>query len=562
MKTVKYIFSILIIGLFMLPSCNEEERLKEVPKDFYSPENAYITKDNFQSAINHLYYRVRHIHWGLSENCRYSYYHATDFAYCFEINAPGSGHLNDYKDLMLPTRSEVRELWDELYSLITDANIILTRIDADASQVLPGDRQAMKSETLFFRAFAYRMLANAWGGVPIVVEEVTVPRRDYVRATREEVYQQCVSDLLTAITVLPDVDKVTDGKTNKHAALHLLTEVYISLKQWDNAINAATQVINYSGNELMKERFGAFKNEEGDVYWDLFRQNNQNRQSGNKEALYVLQYDYNSAGSTSSTTAGPRCFIPFYETAALDGQTLFVGVTDRKGGRGIGWARPTNLFVHEIWAKDGTADIRNSPYNIVRDLRVDNPRSPHFGKWIAADGLNQRIDTIRCFYPLMTKVCRVSDFPEDFYVSKNVSDTTAFGERRLLAAANSSYKDEYLFRLAETYLLHAEACVGKGDMAGALASINTVRARAKASPATLAEMSLDYVLEERLRELYTEELRIFTLLRLGKLYERVKKYNRWSGRTIEEYHNLWPIPYTEIERNTAAVLAQNPGYIN
>lgn len=565
MKTIKYIFLVTFFGLFMLSACNEEERLKEVPLDFYSPENAYITKDDFQAAVNNLYYRVRHIYWGLSDNLRLSYYHATDYAYCFEIKAAGSGHLNDYKDMMIPTRSEVREFWDELYSLIADANIILTRIDASASQVLPADRTAMKSETLFFRAFAYRMLANAFGGVPIVLQEVTVPRRDYTRATRNEVYQQCVTDLVEAIALLPEVDKVADGKTNKHAALHLLSEVYISLKQWDNAINAATQVISYPENELMKERFGSYKDEKkGDVYWDLFRQNNQNRQSGNKEGLFVLQYDYNSAGSTYSETAGPRYCIPFYETATLDGQTLFVGNTDRKGGRGIGWLRPTNFFLYDIWKKDGTADMRNSPINIVRDVRVDNPKSPHFGKWIVADGLNKdpRVDTIRAFYPFIAKVARHKDFPEDLYVSKNVNDTTAFGERRLLNSAASSFKDEYMFRLAETYLLRAEAYVGKSDPAGALADINAVRARANASPATLAEMNIDYILEERMRELYTEELRMFTLLRLGKLYEYNKKYNPWSGRTIEEYHNLWPIPYTEIERNTEAVLEQNPKYAN
>jgi len=73
-------------------------------------------------------------------------------------------------------------------------------------------------------------------------------------------------------------------------------------------------------------------------------------------------------------------------------------------------------------------------------------------------------------------------------------------------------------------------------------------------------MNIDYILDERLRELYLEEFRVSTLTRLGKLYDRTKRYNPRSGLTIEAYHNLWPIPTTEITQNTGAVLVQNPGY--
>ena len=63
-----------------------------------------------------------------------------------------------------------------------------------------------------------------------------------------------------------------------------------------------------------------------------------------------------------------------------------------------------------------------------------------------------------------------------------------------------------------------------------------------------------------MRELYGEELRMLTLCRMGKLVERNRKYNPVTGKSIENHHNLWPIPYSEIERNTEAVIEQNPGY--
>lgn len=63
-----------------------------------------------------------------------------------------------------------------------------------------------------------------------------------------------------------------------------------------------------------------------------------------------------------------------------------------------------------------------------------------------------------------------------------------------------------------------------------------------------------------MRELYFEETRMLTLCRMGKLVEMNRKYNPKTGATIYDYHNLWPIPYSEIERNTEAILEQNPGY--
>ena len=91
-------------------------------------------------------------------------------------------------------------------------------------------------------------------------------------------------------------------------------------------------------------------------------------------------------------------------------------------------------------------------------------------------------------------------------------------------------------------------------------SCNVLRTRANATPATAAEMNMDYILDERLRELYLEEFRAVTLTRLGLLYDRDKRYNPRSGLTIEPHHNLWPIPANEITQNTGAELKQNDLY--
>lgn len=76
---------------------------------------------------------------------------------------------------------------------------------------------------------------------------------------------------------------------------------------------------------------------------------------------------------------------------------------------------------------------------------------------------------------------------------------------------------------------------------------------------TAKDATIDFLLDERIRELVGEELRRFTLVRTGKLVERVKKYNPHSN-TMDEHHTLWPIPQTIIDSNTGAEFPQNPGY--
>ena len=470
---------------------------------------------------------------------------------------------------MVPTYSVPLEIWKTCYTIISNANVILNRLTLTEA-ITDSDKDTFRGEALFFRSYAYKILANLYGGVPLALEEVETPRRDYVRATREEVYDQIRKDLEEAETLLDDIDKVKDGKISKQMVEHLLSEIYISLEQYDQAISAATRVIDYPAMALMTSRFGSRKDEEGDVYWDLFRLNNQNRSSGNTESLWVLQYDYQNPASSTEYNM-PWVVLPFYQNIQISEKdasgneiktNAFLGVTDGKGGRGVGWMQPTKYFFNDLWKNGSENDMRNSSYNIMRDVRIDNPASPAFGKWLVKDGYSTQVDSIRQWFPFLTKVSRMNNFPEDLYQKDSNGEpiVTEFGEHLLINNANSSYKDEYMYRLAETYLLRAEAYIGKGDKEKAAADVNVVRARAKAEPAKASEMDIDYLLDERMRELYVEEMRMVTLCRMGKLVDRNRKYNPKSGPSISDYHNLWPIPFSEIERNIFAEIKQNPGY--
>lgn len=566
MKSLTYSIA-LLLACATFNSCDESKFLEEKPLDFYSPDNSMQTSAHFQASLNFQYNKIRSIIWTIDPDTRFAFWYATDFAFnATDYYKPAK--LNDYVNTMVPTFGVTLTMWKEHYSMISNANVVLDRLPT--SLVAEEERKVFRGEALFFRALAYRDLAHLYGGVPLILEEVPVPRRDYVRASREEVYKQIQIDLEEAASLLPDIDKVKDGKVNKQVAQHLLSEIYICLGMFDQAITTASAVIDYPEMQLMTDRFGSRKTEEGDVYWDLFRLNNQNRTSGNKEGLLVLQYDYNNAGSSTSFNM-PWAILPFYQNLKItakdeSGQdvstTAFLGVTDGKGGRGVGWIQPTSYFFNDIWAKGSENDIRNSKYNIMRDVLIDNPESPAFGKWFVKDGYSTQVDSIRNWFPFLTKVARMNNFPDELYQREANGEPkmTPFGEHLLVNGANCTYKDEYLFRLAETYLLRAEAYLGKGDKAKSAADINALRIRANADPVQVADVDIDYILDERLRELYCEELRMLTLCRLGKLVDRTQRYNPKTGATIREYHNLWPIPFSEIERNIYAEMKQNPGY--
>lgn len=566
----KIIIRLIVLALFSgaVYSCNEDKFLKEVPLDFYSPENSYITSANFQMAVNNLYYSLRYLVLGAAPDCRFALHYATDFAYnTSNYIPPKLGALNDYVNAMTPNNAVTPLImWQLCYQMIRDANTIISRLEYSECEVSEQEKKIFRSESLFFRAFAYRILAELYGGVPLIVEEIKAPRRDLTRATRNEVYQQCAIDLDYAQKNLPDIDKVKDGKVSAQTCQHLLSEIYINLKEWDKAIGMASAVIDHPATGLMTTRFGSRKDDPGDVYWDLFRVNNQNRSSGNKEGLYVMQWDYLNIGSSENYTNYNWAFNPYYQALSIGGKSLFAGNTSEKGGRGAGWGRPTDYYLYKIWETDFHTDIRNSQYNIIRDLQIDNPVSPYFKKWMVKDGVAKLLgfDSTRNWFPLTMKYAPVGQFPTDHF-QKNADGTlkkTALGEQLVTNSSALVCKDEYLFRLAETYLLRAEAYIGANNLTLAANDINTVRIRANATPISPTQVTIDFILDERMRELALEEFRMCTLCRLGKLVERNKMYNPLSGPRMLDYHNLWPIPYQEIERNIYGKIEQNPGYAN
>lgn len=542
--------SAILLGMM---GCNEDKWLEEKPYSFYTPSNSFKNESDFESAITYLYTQINEFYNVNTVEGRALHY-PSDLAYSA---IAANQDLNQYKDKLIPDAPETVNLWKKLYQMVFNANVIISRLKGPDIQVSDDYKRIAQAEARFFRSFAYRYLVGFYGGVPLILEETNSPKRDFERATKEDVLRQCAEDLTFAQNNLPEVTEIKKvGRISKAVASHLLGEIYISLKDWPKAIEATTSVISNPNFHLMTDRFGGKSNQEGDVYFDLFQRNNQNRSAGNYEGLWVDQFEYQKPGGGTSYRLVAWGINPFYpQLQGDDNKPLFVGPTVEFGGRPIGWYSTTEYMQQNIWKGKYWDDMRNSPNNIMRDIKANNPQSQYYKKGIVESGAITKFNNVlhRWWSVLFTKYVPINDVPSEFIIDieKGIVNSNAA----------ASFSDSYIFRLAETYLLRAEAYVGNNEPQKAADDINVLRSRAKATYLVNAgDISIDLILDERARELYWEESRVFTLLRLGRLVDRVKTYNPVTGSNIGDYQSLWPIPTREIETNTEKPLTQNPGY--
>ena len=582
----KFIF--IIIAMFALAGCNEENFLNEKPLDFMSAANSYETTADFDAAVTELYYLVRLEFFG-DVNRNWDYIKYADMMMTSDGKANLAADLN-------PSSDVAKGHWDRLYKIVAQANVIVSRVNKSAT-LTEAQKEVYMAKALFFRGFAYRTLAYLYGGVKLQLEEVTSPRTDFTRATREATINQAIEDVKYGTTRLPGVTEVKDGEITDAAAYFLLAELYLAAGNNTEAINAATTVINNPALGLMTERFGSRMNEDGDVYWDLFRRDNQNRSSGNTEGIWVIQEEVDVPGGGSSTSdffwytssywleriCAPQTGL--FRFILPDGTSVapFVWPTgDYTGGRGIASLFANKHFYHEVWESDFDNDIRNSEYNWPRKFKFNDPNfiakyGDMFGTEIDLENPNLpagvKIETgydngvlppdalpnrFLCGY--QTKCTTPFNHPDAQYLNKDTYLISGTGGKTV--------QDQYMFRLAEAYLLRAEAYLKDQQADKAAADINVVRARAKAKPCTASEVDMDYILDERLREFGIEEKRLLTLQRTGTMYDRIMAHNEYynlaknsaTGEVFQQKYTLLPIPLSAIEANKDAVLEQNPGY--
>ncbi|GAB2806272.1 RagB/SusD family nutrient uptake outer membrane protein [Ferruginibacter profundus] len=445
----------------------------------------------------------------------------------------------DYTQL-IATDGAASYTWGWAYRMINNCNVIISNIDTRSAGMSQANKNSVKSEALFFRAYAYNTLATLFGRVPIITAPLTAPKTDFVRSSLDSVNNLIIQDLTFAVANLTEIGAVNSklnangkpiSRANKYMAMQLLAEVYLRAGKPDLAEAQCNAIINSGKFSLVNTRYGIRASQPGDPFSDMFLYGNERRSQGNKEAIWVMEQE-NPSTITGGITNNPQqrrnWGAAYYQ---ISGMTI----CDSLGGRGIGRMRLTNWVVYDLYEN---ADMRNSSYNLRRKYYINTPGAPNFGQQVPYVGA----DTIFKIAPCTTK-----------WNQYDPNDVFGF----------AMIKDFILMRLGETYLLLAEAQFKQGKLPEAAATLNILRARAGATPVTGAQVTLNFILDERARELLAEENRRMTLMRTGTLVARTTALNTQTINPVlglTSKNLLLPIPKSEIDLNKDAVLEQNPGY--
>lgn len=433
-------------------------------------------------------------------------------------------------------------MWNRDYILINLTNTIVDNMGSATLSV--NGKNSASAEAQFFRAYAYNNLATLYGKVPLVKHALTGPKTDFVRASLDSVNAFIVSDLTFAVNNLPDIEAVKSNpkgkmyaRANKFMAMQLLAEVYLRMGKPDLAEVQAQNIISSGKFSLIKSRYGIKTGTAGDYYSDMFAYGNQRRVQGNTEAIWVLEQENTATvvgGNTGNAQQRRVWGAAYYNIAGMT-------ICDSLGGRSIARLRLSNWVIYNLFA---TNDVRNSPYNLRRRYYYNDPTNASYGKQVPYTGP----DTLFKICPSITKWGAYD--PND-----------AFGYTMV--------KDFILMRLGETYLLLAEAQFKQGKLAAAAATINVLRQRAFANypvegQVQSSDITMDFILDERARELIGEENRRMTLMRTGTLVDRALRLNANDAAKpivgLSATNLLLPIPLSEIQLNKDATLDQNPGY--
>ncbi|HYC83593.1 MAG TPA: RagB/SusD family nutrient uptake outer membrane protein [Chryseosolibacter sp.] len=434
--------------------------------------------------------------------------------------------------------------WTWAYTLIKNANAIIASAEDPAiGGMTQANKDAINAEARFFRAYAYNFLVTIFGGVPLVTEPITAPKTDFVRASVDDINAVIEADLLFAAANLPDIDNVKKksgkpmfGRANKAMAQQLLAEAYLRMGRPAEAEAQCMAIISSGKFNLRTTRYGVRASQPGDAFSDMFIMGNMRRGQGNTEAIWVFEIENPTdlPGAIGGNPQQRRVWGAGYHGVTGGGMLP----ADSLGGRGISRMRLNNFVLYGLYP---AGDMRNSKYNIRRKFWYNDPNNAKYRQPVVPVAA----DTLFRIHPYTLK-----------WGQFDSRDAFGFG----------MWKDLMLMRLGETYLLLAEAQFKQGKPGDAANSINMLRTRANAPQVTAGDITLDFILDERVRELIGEENRRMTLVRTGTLLDRVASRNATAPNAatmitgLTSTHLLFPIPQSEIDLNKDAELEQNTGY--
>jgi hypothetical protein len=368
-----------------------------------------------------------------------------------------------------------------------------------------------RAEAKFLRALAYYHLLDLFGKAPLYDETIPVGSFEGEQMNREELFSHVETELLAILDELAPARGVEFGRADRGTALMVLSklylnaEVYTGTPRYTDAMENIEQLLS-SGYSLASD------------YRNNFRGDNSTNEATN-EIIFGI-----TASFEESRSFGPVVVMTNGGVGSIEENNADFGLFN------VGWGgaiRLTPQFVEKFDGAEFENDARNTILSEGRTLEINDVSDPDQG-YVLVKFTNVRSDGTNPEYDTFTD--------------------TAFP----------------MFRLADAYLMYAEAHLrgGGGSISEAVNLVNELRTRANGMNISQNDLTLDFILDERARELYWESHRRQDLIRFGKFsggeYIWSFKGGSASGIPTNSIRNLYPIPAQSLSTNRN--LTQNPGY--
>lgn len=504
MKTIQTKYILIAIGLVMAMSACKKDFVEVKPEGQFLSENYYANEEQAYAALVAVYDVVRKNSGGF-ENMLALMNAGSDDHIAGGGGATDGLQLQAFSNYTMTANLMAGSYWNDYYQGIFRANTLLKKLPAVP---MDGTRKArLEGEAKALRAFYYFNLVRMFRNVPLLLEPLTASNiYEVTQETPENVYTQIEKDLLDAIGVLPvTLAAVTEaGRFTKGAAKSLLGKVYL-YEQKNNL--AAPQLAEVNG---------PVPGAASPLGYRLLT---------NFKDLWVVSNKFNTESILEEThSAAGNSDWPFWGSGRDEGNTLNVMVGPRSYSRPAGSPAPAlpsgwsfNVFTQGF-------------YDFIKD-------DPRFAATV--------------FDLKALKAAGQADYIEGhqntgYFLNKflpRTSDVSTGG-----GVTELNYRqDTYIIRLADTYLMEAEALGATGPRAQAL--LDAVRARVGLPS---VPVSLDAIKKERRAELAGEGHRWFDLVRWGDAPTALGSRGFIAGK-----HEVFPIPFRELQ---GTKLKQNPRY--
>jgi starch-binding outer membrane protein, SusD/RagB family len=592
--------ALIMTAVLVVSSCGDvlDEQPRSLTPDYFR------TSQGLQNGITAAYASFRNF-YGSEGGKNVTVYGTDEFTHGQQVTNPA---LNVYNSALNSTVGD-GAIWGRAYPAINTCNGII-ELGASASDLTEVQRNGLIAEAKFIRAHWYYLIVTQFGAATLDLGSGPLKFNTSIenfasRASLQESYQAIIDDLESitdgGVDDLPDARPVAGsaGHAWKASALHLLAKVYLT-RAWSTvaesndfqrAYDVAMQLIDNKatyGVSLLAD------------YADVHKEGNEY----NNETLFLVNWNDNVTYNNYVGFGGPgyQNISSFLFNMRYDNELPGL-VRDVQNGRPWVRYKPTPWMLNTAFEdkiNDSRYDKSFKTVWYVNSTTTRNPKNLAAGDtavWMVPEHLAAKVTPTKDSRRYVVFLPNAATDPVAYFGSSKLDyegyntqnqyyptlkKYLSTGARPNNDANIASLRPFIVYRFAETYLIAAEAAFRLDNPSEAASLINVIRTRAAANSGAVANMTantftelqnrgIDYILDERTRELAGEQMRWMDLVRTGKLLERVKLYNNTPARpgaTIPNplpHHVLRPIPQGQIDTSVDPTqddkkYPQNPGY--